>query len=259
MAETKILFQNHKFKMSKKIKIMVVEDDFIIATDISESLEEMGFEVCATLESGEEAVNKIGEYHPDIILMDVNLAGNLDGIETVNQINKTNPTPVIFLTANNDHLTFERAKNTEPFAYITKPFDTADLQRAIELAVDKFQKQDEEYQQFNQKKSLLKDRIFIKVKDKLLKIDVSEILWIEADRNYCELVTKEKKYLVSSNLKNLAEKLKHQEAFFRTHRSYIVNLHHIESVSELYLNVHQKQIPIGRSFKEKLFEVLQTI
>src|SRR5512139_2167279 len=108
-------------------KILVVEDERIVAKDISRRLEKLGYTVVATASSGAEAIRKAREIHPDLILMDVQLKGDMDGIDAAQQIRADADIPVIYLTAYADQNTLQRAKITEPFGYIVKPFDERDL------------------------------------------------------------------------------------------------------------------------------------
>lgn len=123
--------------MSQKIKIMVVEDERIVAQDIQSSLESLGYDVPAVVSSGEEAIEKAGELEPDLILMDIVLRGKLNGIETTKQIHTNYDIPVIYLTAYADTSTLDKAKKTEPFGYILKPFEDRELQSTIEMALYK--------------------------------------------------------------------------------------------------------------------------
>lgn len=116
-------------------KILVVEDERIVAKDISKRLGALGYTVVATVPSGEEAIQKVRETHPDLVLMDIQLKGQVDGIEAAEQIRADFGTPVIYLTAYADENTLQRAKVTEPFGYIVKPFDERDLHAAIEIAL----------------------------------------------------------------------------------------------------------------------------
>jgi putative two-component system response regulator len=122
--------------MEKK-KIMVVEDERIIALDLAEKLTDLGYEVVATAYSGEEAVAKIGEVHPDLVLMDIVLAGKMDGIQAAEKIKALFGTPVVYLTAYADDKTFGRAKITGPSGYILKPVAKKQLYVVIELALHK--------------------------------------------------------------------------------------------------------------------------
>ena len=116
-------------------KILIVEDERIVAKDIEKSLKKLGYVVLASVASGEEAIQKVTERQPDLVLMDVQLKGQMDGIEAAEQIYTSFGIPVIYLTAYADENTLQRAKITEPFGYIIKPFDERDLQTAIEIAL----------------------------------------------------------------------------------------------------------------------------
>ena len=118
-------------------RIMVVEDEQIIALNIATTLEEMGYQVPAMLATGEDAVREAAELHPDLVLMDINLAGQMDGVEAAAHIREELRIPVIYLSAFSDNATMERAKATEPFAYLLKPFKDRELQNAIEIGLYK--------------------------------------------------------------------------------------------------------------------------
>ncbi len=120
-----------------KTRILVVEDESIIAADIVMSLRNLGYEVIATVPSGEQAISKVEADNPDIILMDIVLKGRMDGIEAAEQIHSRFRVPVVFLTAYADEKTLERAKITGPFGYIMKPFQNTDLRVGVEIAIYK--------------------------------------------------------------------------------------------------------------------------
>ena len=115
--------------------ILVVEDEPIVAKDIQMSLQRLGYGVPAMAASGEDAIRKTRESHPDLILMDIVLKGKMDGVETVNQIRKQYDVPVIYLTAYADDHTLERAKKTAPAGYMLKPYQPNELRTTIELAL----------------------------------------------------------------------------------------------------------------------------
>jgi CheY-like chemotaxis protein len=121
-----------------KAKIVVVEDEIIILKDIKQKLKSIGYEVPASVSSGEEALKKVEEIRPDLVLMDIQLEGEMDGIEVANQIVSKFNIPVIYLTSYSDSKTFNRAIGTEPDNYLVKPFDETELKTAIETSL--FQK-----------------------------------------------------------------------------------------------------------------------
>lgn len=118
-------------------KILIVEDEAIVAEDIRNSLQNLGYTISAVVSSGEEAITKIEEDMPDLVLMDTVLKGAMNGIEAAGQIHSRFNIPVVYLTAFTDKKTIERAKLTEPFGYIVKPFDDRELHTAIEMAIYK--------------------------------------------------------------------------------------------------------------------------
>ena len=168
------------------IKILVVEDEMIIGAKISMHLTSLGYEVTGIVPRGEEAVMHAEQNPPDIVLLDINLKGTIDGIETAKLMQRFGDMPIIYLTANTDEGTFNRAKSTRPFAFISKPFKQLDLQRAIELTISRMAenhsakiKKDEAIISDNETAKadtkadapfILSDRIFVKHKEKMVKI-----------------------------------------------------------------------------------------
>ena len=120
-----------------RTQVLVVEDEAVVAMDIQSKLEDMGYAVMALIRSGEEAVQTACEMHPDLILMDISLQGDMDGISAAALIQECNPTPLVYMTAHGDPETLKRATITEPLGYIIKPFDDHNLRAAIEIALNK--------------------------------------------------------------------------------------------------------------------------
>lgn len=116
-------------------KILIVEDSGIVAVHIQSLLRNLGYDVVAVVAAGEKAVALAGESQPDLVLMDIQLAGEMDGVEAAEEIRRRYGIPAIYLTAYSDTVTLERAKITEPLGYIVKPFEQRDLQIAIEMAL----------------------------------------------------------------------------------------------------------------------------
>ena len=256
--------------MEKVVKILIVEDEMIIAANISLQLSELGYEVIGILPRGEEALSHIKIDKPDIILLDIRLKGEMDGIETARVIQKHYTIPIIYLTANADEAHFNRAKETHPYAFISKPFKKLDLQRAIELTVDRItmEASSENNGKGNGEEShpttgnatdfILNDRIFVRHNEKMLKIDIKDIYYIEADRNYCRIFSQGREYLLVMTLKDIDEKLP-QNHFLRIHRSYIINLSQIDEVAGTHVVIARKAIPMSKVMRSELLKRLQTI
>ncbi|CAG0989448.1 MAG: putative transcriptional regulator [Candidatus Methanoperedens nitroreducens] len=120
--------------MTADKQILVVEDEVIVGIDIQRRLKNLGYTVPVVVSSGKEAIAKVRENNPDLVLMDINLYGKMDGIEAASKIHSFSDIPVIYLTAYTDDKTLERAKITEPYAYIIKPFKDRELQINLEIA-----------------------------------------------------------------------------------------------------------------------------
>jgi DNA-binding LytR/AlgR family response regulator len=248
--------------MESLVKILVVEDEMIIGAKLSMQLTALGYEVTGLLARGEEAITHVMENKPDIVLLDIYLKGKLDGIDTAIEIQKKCDIPIIYLTANSDESTFNRAKLTRPYAFISKPFKQLDLQRAIELTISRMAENETGIQDDNNESKerpfILNDRIFVRHRDRMIRILISDILYVEADRNYSRIFTKNKEYLLCITLKTIEEKLP-SKLFLRTHRSYIINLAHVDEVAEGHVLIEQKPIPLSAGLKEQLLQRIQTI
>jgi CheY-like chemotaxis protein len=126
-----------------KIKIMIVEDEIIIAKELQLIINDLGYDFCGMITTGEEAIQKAGDYLPDLILMDINLIGEIDGIEAAEKIQAEYDIPIIYVTALSDSKVLTRAKVTEPYGYVLKPYEERDLYVCIEIALYKHQAEKE--------------------------------------------------------------------------------------------------------------------
>lgn len=245
--------------MSRK-KILIVEDESIVAKDIHYSLEKLGYEVCGLASTGERAFELAQQEYPDLVLMDIMLKGPKNGIETAMKLREELGIAVIFLTAYADEATLERAKIAEPQGYIIKPFKEVDLQTAIAMAVYKHSKErmlrkerDFLYSVIENNKDASVDFIFVKSNGKLIKLKTNDIYYVEALKDYVIIHTFETRYTVHSTMKEIENKLGFGE-FIRVHRSFIVRLDKISSIEFPNLNLEKdkKIIPIGGSYREEL-------
>lgn len=243
--------------MEHKVKILIVEDEMLIGAKISLFLSELGYEVTALLPRAEEALVHIHQDLPDLALLDIQLRGDMDGIALAEILHTQHKIPVIFLTANTDDATFNRAKAAKPFAFLAKPFRKTELQRALELAITRMESEanpepiapkTEEDNAF-----LLDDRIFVRFKDRMVKILFDTIRYVEADRNYCRIFTPDREYLLTMPLKSIEAKLPAAK-FQRIHRSHIVNLAHVDEVSEGHVHIGDTHLPLSQSLREEFLK-----
>lgn len=245
----------------EKMHILVVEDDPIIAADLTDRLLQMGCAVLGPVASGELALAFFGQGPPpDLALMDIQLEGPLDGIGTVRRIRETCPhLPVIFLTSNSDDATFALAKAVHPQAFLSKPFRGRDLAHAIDLALRQSASERTPAAPTEEGTFLLHDRLFVKVNERMVRIFLKDILWVEADDYYSKIVTREKSFLVGQTLKKLHEALAGMPDLMRVHRSWIVNLQHIEAIGETFLFINKQEVPLSKTAKSELMARLHKI
>ncbi|UJH67764.1 LytR/AlgR family response regulator transcription factor [Allomuricauda sp. SCSIO 65647] len=244
--------------MEPKTRILIVEDDMIIAANISLQLSNLGYEVIGIQSRGEEAVATAKANPPDLILMDINLKGHLNGIETARAIQQNQNIPIIYLTANTDDSTFLKAKETHPYAFISKPFNKLDLQRTIALTVEQVKDSAETNGKTQPNLQVMHDRIFVRHKGKMVKLMLRDIFYIEAERNYCNIVTNHGCHLVVGTLKTIEKELPRAH-FVRVHRSYVINISNVDVLADNHIEINKKAIPVSKSFKENLLARLHTI
>jgi CheY-like chemotaxis protein len=173
--------------MNSKYKILIVEDEILVATDIQESLEGLGYTVQGMVDTGLKAVETVEKQLPDLILMDINLKGEMTGIEAATIITRNNDVPIIYLTANTDIDTVNKAKVALPYGYISKPFTDKDLQTNIEIAIFKFandvklKMESEQFNTFFDLKDHEKNQIIVHGQKGLEKINIKDVYFIEND------------------------------------------------------------------------------
>jgi DNA-binding LytR/AlgR family response regulator len=242
-----------------KPNILVVEDESIVSKDIQHSLKKLGYHVVGAASTGEKALELVRLERPDIVLMDIMLKGEMNGIETAEIIRTELAIPVIFLTAYADESTLAKAKITEPYGYIIKPFKEIDLHTSIEMAIYKHSKEQEIIRERDllfsiiENKEVSADFIFVKSNSRLVKLKTEDIYYIEALKDYVVIHTVDTRYTIHSTMKDIELKMGAAD-FVRVHRSFIVRLDKIASIEfpNLTLENDKKVIPIGGSYRDEL-------
>jgi DNA-binding LytR/AlgR family response regulator len=242
-----------------KTNILIVEDESIVAKDIQHSLVKLGYGVVGIASSADKALEILRTEQPGIVLMDIMIKGELNGIQTAEIIRKQYAIPVIFLTAYADESTLAKAKISEPYGYIIKPYKEIDLQTSIEMAMYKHQKEQEVLRERDFLFSVVEniepsnDFVFVKSNSKLVKLNTKDIYFIEALKDYVVIHAEDTRFTIHSTMKEIESKLSQQE-FLRVHRSYIVRMDKIAAIEypSLILEDNKKNIPIGGSYKEEL-------
>lgn len=210
-------------------KLLIVEDEVLIAEYINELLEEEKFTSIRMAHDKEEATFLMETFLPEIILMDINLNGLNSGIELAKAKNEL--AKVIFLTGQYDYKLMNDALQTNPDSYLTKPIKKNDLVAAINLAIIKLQSK------------------FIIIKDGYndIKINLDDILFVKSDSNYLDIQLANKKYTTRKSLDAFLEEVQ-SDNFIKVHRSYIVNRSNISKKNSTSVFVNEIEIPVSRNF-----------
>jgi len=245
---------------TSQITVLIVEDDPVIAADLSYFMKDFGYSPYPTVTNADDALLLLNNVQPDFILIDVSLEGGMDGIELAGEINKKHDLPLIFLTAHHDRKTIDRIKATRPSAYLVKPLQEHNLQTSIELALynHSHKQLDSPSSEGSGEDYVSGDHFFIKVKNQLKKILLEDILVLEAYDNYSFMHSKGQKQLIGSTLKSLEEKLAEFD-FVRIHRSYIINLKAIEGIEDDIVLINNLHLPIGKTYKEDFMKKIKLL
>jgi DNA-binding LytR/AlgR family response regulator len=252
---------------AEKINILIVEDESIVALDLANGLEQDGYQIAGIADSAEEARQLFNDHEIDIVLMDVNIIGSKDGIDTAVELLKQKPVPIIYLTAFTDAGTIDRIKQTHPAAFLSKPYSLTNVRIAIELAINNFAVTSQQRETGKiipldknatrsttspEREMILRmnEYIFVKHNYVFVKIKLADLLYVEADNNYVSLVTPDKKFLLRMSLGQVLDKVNYK-ALVRIHRSFAVNISCIQSFNDQEVEINQQQLPIGRNYKEE--------
>ena len=243
-----------------KVSVLVVEDENIVSKDIQNSLKKLEYTVAGSCARSEDAVEMAREHTPDIVLMDIMLKGEKSGLDAAEIIYKELNIPVVFLTAYADESTLEKAKLTDPYGYILKPFKEIELKSTIEMALHKHYKVNEILKERDRLFSLVdrrentdNDVLFVKNQGRMVRVDFKDIYFIEALKDYVVINTAATRYTIHSTMKDIEKRLSAKE-FIRVHRSFISRIDKIVAVENhnVILENEKKVIPIGGLYKSDL-------
>jgi two-component system, LytTR family, response regulator LytT len=248
----------------KRTSVLIVEDEVIIAKDLTLTLTKLGYNVIGHCLTGEDAVLMAGEKQPGIILMDIMLKGETNGIDAAKEIRGKYDIPVIFITAYSDEDSIMRANTSAPFGYLVKPFKANDLRATIETALNRYN----EEQQLKKENQMLyklansdtrKNILFIKTDSKLIKLRTKDIVFIEALKDYVNIFTMDNKYVIRSTMKGIQDKLP-ADRFARIHRSFIVAVDKVSSIDHTKVILeNDASVPLGGLYKEEFLEKINMV
>lgn len=223
------------------IKVFVVEDELLIAETIKLYLNQRGHSVVGIAISYEEAIQKIKNADPDVVLLDVRLYGDKSGIDVARHLNDSkDPIPYIIVSSQYDSKIIEDAMLAGAAGYLTKPISKETLWSTVELAVMKVQDAivNEKY-------------VDVKVSQGVHRIHLKDICYIKSDHVYVEINCEESKFLCRYTLTEMLAKIDHSD-FIQCHRSYIINTRKIEKYSRQKLWINNMEIPIGSKYRDIL-------
>lgn len=205
------------------INILIIEDNPNESDALKKVLEEK-YTVAGIAANLAQALELFYTLKIDVVIIDVLLDERPDGITFAETINRNPDTsrPFVFLTNLKDRETFEKAKPTRPFSFLLKPFNELEIAYAIEMAVEKFYGQHNVFTSKERDTVISRDYLFIKKKDSLRKVRIDDIIYIEVEERYCNIITEKEKFVILISLTKILELLDPLK-FSQTHRNFIVN------------------------------------
>jgi DNA-binding LytR/AlgR family response regulator len=250
--------------MDKK-RILIVEDENIIALELMERLISLGYIVEGVVNSGKQAIDFVKGNDVSLVLMDIRLQGEIDGVDAAKQISELKNVPIIYLTAHSDDKTLERAKSTNVYGYVIKPINEDDLRVSIEIGLDKYEKdirgQVPGLNGLESNSSQKKVQIW--KGSELLHFNPSDIEYLKIESGVVCFYIKGQEHCQRGTLKSWEKKLKGYH-FFRCHKSYIVNTLKVRSLRSDGANAYiiemengKEEIPLARDKYSDLKEILQ--
>ncbi|GHM99171.1 hypothetical protein WSM22_06610 [Cytophagales bacterium WSM2-2] len=234
----------------RSLAVGIVEDEVIVAEDMKDILTSIGYKVSFIAISVDEAKNLLAKNETDILLIDIFLKGEETGIDLARFVREQYKIPFIFTTSNADRSTVMEAASTAPYGYVLKPFDDRDLFSAIEVGMGHFQAQHQDSAVSPDTENfVVNNALFVRDKKFFMKVKFDEIDYLEADSNYTNIYTSQKKFTLRSTLKEIEIKLPAQQ-FVRIHKSYIIRLEAMTGINAQFVLVKNAQLPIGRTYHE---------
>lgn len=241
--------------MEEAVKILIVEDEYITAKTLSNFLEASGYTVVGCAMDTDEALSYLKNKAIDCVILDINLNDEKDGVWIASFIKENYNIPFIFLTAYTDKNTISRAIEASPFGFLAKPFQKVELFSAIEIALHKHNelailKNDSSANEENSSKT-----VFLKNIDRFDKVVISDICFIESQKNYLFIHTNRIKYKHRATLKDFIEILP-QTNFVKTHRAFLINKEKIVSVdkSNNIITILNCNIPVSKAFRSEVYQ-----
>jgi DNA-binding LytR/AlgR family response regulator len=245
------------------VNVLIIEDTPAESDALSKVLLANSYNLVGIARTFNEALQLFYANKVDVVIIDIFLNGSPDGIafaETINVVPNASK-PFVFLTSSNDRQIFERAKLTRPFSFLMKPFNELEILYAIEMAVEKFHNQNDAFFSDEQDTVISAEYMFIKKGKSLKKVLIEDIIYIEVEERYCNIITEKEKFVIMMSLTKMLELLD-PARFSRTHRNYVVNLGKIEEIifnDNMVILKGNHKVMISDTYKDlvKQFRILK--
>ena len=233
--------------MATPKKIYIVEDIAISRMSLETMLLENNYGVSGSAAKAETAWAEIQNTFPDLILLDINLSGEKNGIWLAQQVRKHLNIPIVYLTAFGDQQTLKDVLETKPNGYLMKPYQEPTLLTTIDIALHNFAESQKEVAAFKEQSSHT-NFIFIKDKYMKVKINVNDIYYVKSDGNYIEITLKNKTHVVRNKLLVFKEELPNT-LFFQSHQRYLVNIDKVTILKKNVIIIKNQEIPLSLKYK----------
>lgn len=247
-----------KLDIVRPLSVLIVEDDLSFAIELNMLVKEIGYNIKARVDNSAEALEIALTDAPDLILMDIDIKGRLNGLEIAEKIRHLE-IPILFITSHDNEEDYERAKQTNFVGYLVKPVNKYSLKSAVKLAMISLNKSNSEVTA-NSDLFTTEEHLFFKRKGVYQKVKIEEINFIEAADDFSICHTVNGKFISALRLKQL-EGILVSHGFYRIHRSYLANLTATTSidVNNNELTINGERVPFSRRTKNELIQKLPLI
>lgn len=243
----------------KSLNVVIVEENPAITETLCEILDSLHHQVVGAASNSSEAIRLIDERLPDFVIIDICTNAKMDGIYLGRLIKDQYNIPFIFTSSDQDDTELiQMAIMEKPFGFVLKPYNSNDIDTAIQMAVNQFEEVNKLVIDLQSKQSRDINHIFVKVNSRLVNINVKDILWIECKGDYAVFKTETDSFIIHSTMKNIESKLSNSQ-FLKVHRSFIINLDKIVDIEDSNLMIKDKIIPISRNNKDTLLKSINML
>jgi DNA-binding LytR/AlgR family response regulator len=227
-------------------RILIVEDEPLIAEDLAAMLTDLGHVVCARAHDAVSALVAARRERPQLVLLDIQLVEGEDGIHVADALQEMGM-PYIYVTSHTDPITMARVAATRPQGFVIKPFEEEDLRTQLVIAFARMQ------QVTTTTDRVVGADLLVRDKGRLVKVPINDIRYAEADNNYVVVHTDERRFVISSTLSALEERLGSPD-LVRIHRGYLVDVRRITALREREAQLNDVVLPVGRTHRAALLQ-----